>query len=420
MHYTTLNSNLKRKIFGFCEKISKNLSLPEKKFVSQMIYGILSSNDSKLSNIARCLGEEISLKKCIERLSRNLKNFENGGKLFENYLKSVKSLLNSHSILVIDGGDITKTYAKSMESLSIVRDGSTGEYKSGYHTLGITALSQTRKLPIPVYTKVYSSEENGFVSEDEEVLNGLKFLSKHFKKSNIRTFDRGFDNNRYYRYLISHSENFVIRAKKNRDVIYKGKRINVLKLAHQFKGKYCLKFTKKGGINTDCKVSMIPVSLPCVPDKTLNMVVCYGFGEEPMFLISNLDSSDKALSVAIVKVYLMRWRIEEYYRFKKQQFNLEDLRVRSLNSIRNLELLITVAVGFTALIGEKSDERATVIQLIYCSKRIFSANKFVLYAIADGIFTVLSRYKQGINTFLFPTVKSPNIQLSLPLPDLPL
>ena len=79
--------------------------------------------------MARHLNEGISLKKCIERLSRNLKNFENGGKLFENYLKSVKSLLNSHSILVIDGGDITKTYAKSMEGLSTVRDGSTGEYK---------------------------------------------------------------------------------------------------------------------------------------------------------------------------------------------------------------------------------------------------------------------------------------------------
>ena len=150
--YTTLNSNLKRKIFGFSEKISKNMSLPNKKFVSQMIYGILSSNDSKLSNIARNLNEDISLKKCIERLSRNLKSFENGGKLFENYLKSVKSLLNSRSILVIDGGDITKTYAKSMEGLSTVRDGSTGEYKSGYHKLGITALSSVRKLPVPVYT----------------------------------------------------------------------------------------------------------------------------------------------------------------------------------------------------------------------------------------------------------------------------
>ena len=75
----------------------------------------------------------------------------------------------------------------------------------------------------------------------------------------------------------------------------------------------------------------------------MNLVVCYGFGNVPMMLITNLKSDDKRLSVAVVKVYLMRWKIEEYYRFKKQQFNLEDMRVRSLNSIRNLELLITIA-----------------------------------------------------------------------------
>ena len=70
-----------------------------------------------------------------------------------------------------------------------------------------------------------------------------------------------------------------------------------------------------------------------------------------MMLITNLKSDDKRLSVAVVKVYLMRWKIEEYYRFKKQQFNLEDMRVRSLNSIRNLELLITV--GYIGFVSEK-------------------------------------------------------------------
>ena len=32
-------------------------------------------------------------------------------------------------------------------------------------------------MPIPVYTKIFSAKENGFVSEDEETLNALEFLS---------------------------------------------------------------------------------------------------------------------------------------------------------------------------------------------------------------------------------------------------
>lgn len=40
------------------------------------------------------------------------------------------------------------------------------------------------------------------------------------------------------------------------------------------------------------------------------------------------------------KVYLMRWRIEEYFKFKKQQFELEDLRVMSLRK-RSIKSILT-------------------------------------------------------------------------------
>ena len=53
--------------------------------------------------------------------------------------------------------------------------------------LEITALTKEHKMPMPVYTRIYSSTENGFISEDEEVLNGLKHLTKHFGKTGIRT-----------------------------------------------------------------------------------------------------------------------------------------------------------------------------------------------------------------------------------------
>ena len=42
----------------------------------------------------------------------------------------------------------------------------------------------------------------------------------------------------------------------------------------------------------------------------VNLVVCYGFGKEPMLLITNLKSDDKRLGVAVVKVYLRQWGLE--------------------------------------------------------------------------------------------------------------
>ena len=193
---------MKRGILNFSEKISKGLSRPDFKFVSQMIYGILSSQSCHLSKIARTLNETISLKKTIDRLSRNLSEFSDGEKLFAN---------------------------------------------------GVAALTPEKKQPVGVYTRVYSATEKGFRSADEETLKALRFLGKHFKKGNIRAFDRGYDANIYYEYLLSNKEKFIIRAKKNRDVIYDGKRVNILTLANRFKGKYSLRFRKKNGIQADCK-----------------------------------------------------------------------------------------------------------------------------------------------------------------------
>lgn len=46
------------------------------------------------------------------------------------------------------------------------------------------------------------------------------------------------------------------------------------------------------------------------------------------------------------------------------------------------------------------------MQLIEQSKRIYKANKFVFYAIADGLFVVFSKCKQGISDMLKKKTKS--------------
>jgi len=411
INYNTLASNLKRKIITFSEKISFNLSRPEFKFISQMIYGILASGSCHLSKIARALNEDISIKKTIDRLSRNLNSLNAYAVIMENYMQKIKGCFSDGTILIVDDSDITKPCSKKMEGLYKVYDGSTGKIGKGYSTVGVSALTPLKKQPIGVYTRVYSASEKGFISADEETLKALRFLSSHFKKINIRAFDRGYDNNLYYKYLISNNEKFVIRAKKNRDIIYKGKRINILKLANRFKGKYSLKFKKKNGVKADCKISLVPITLPCRENDEINLVICHGFGKEPMMLITNMKSDDTRLSVVVTKVYLMRWRIEEFYGFKKQQFDFEDFRVRSLNSIRNLDLLLTMAIGFIGMMSEKSEERVSTMELISISKRIYKIPKFMFYAVADGLLIVFAKCKQGVFNLLRKRLKDPQLSL---------
>lgn len=81
----------------------------------------------------------------------------------------------------------------------------------------------------------------------------------------------------------------------------------------------------------------------------------------------------------------MRWRIEEYFKFKKRQFELEDLRVTSLQSIRNLNLLATLAAGYISIMSFQKDDTVFMMELKECSKRIYDMPKFIFYALGYAI-----------------------------------
>ena len=132
---------------------------------------------------------------------------------------------------------------------------------------------------------------------------------------------------------------------------------------------------------------------------TLNLVVTNGLGKDPLLLLTNLDGHDPRLCVTIIKVYLMRWRIEEFYKFKKQGFGFEKFLVRSLKSIRNLDLLLTFAIGYIGTLSEKIDESAIVAEVIEASKRLYGLSKFTFYAIADGLFVIPGKLYTGISSF---------------------
>ena len=73
-----------------------------------MIYGLLSGKSCYLTEIARKLNEDISLDKTVERLSRNLMNFEDAEKLSENYFQTVEKHFDNNTVLIVDDGDVAK------------------------------------------------------------------------------------------------------------------------------------------------------------------------------------------------------------------------------------------------------------------------------------------------------------------------
>ena len=155
-YYSTLAGQLKRGLLSFCEKICVGLSRPSMKFISSMLYGLMKGQSVMLSDIARSLEESIALKKVIERLSRNLSKFNRSDELVRNYTAEMKKSIDEETIFCLDPGEISKEYSRKQEGLSKIWDASLKRSVNGYKMVEVTALTHRTKLPIPIYTKLYS------------------------------------------------------------------------------------------------------------------------------------------------------------------------------------------------------------------------------------------------------------------------
>ena len=120
-NYNTLGHNLKRGIFRFCEKITGEFHKPIQKFITDMVYGLLSGKSCYLTEIARKLNEDIALDKTVERLSRNLMNFDDDEKLRESYFDSVNKSFDDSTVIIFDDSDVSKTCSVKLEGLQHIK-----------------------------------------------------------------------------------------------------------------------------------------------------------------------------------------------------------------------------------------------------------------------------------------------------------
>ena len=79
------------------------------------------------------------------------------------------------------------------------------------------------------------------------------------------------------------------------------------------------------------------------------------------------------------------------FRFIKQSYNLEDIRVMNYQRLKNLVILVTAVAYFAAtFLGQQMKLRILCEKLMIISQRFFGIPPFRFYALADGIRRILS------------------------------
>ena len=398
---------MKRDILNFSKKISEGLCKPDKKFIADMLYGIEKSGSILFSDIARALNEENKLKNTIERLCDrcNYLSDESIEKIKENYLnEAIKQLPDDEVILIEDDSDVNKEYSKKLEDLCTVKDASSKEdrYVNGYHVCEVVGLTKNEKQPVSLYSKIYSTETSGFISCPDETKKSEKEVISKLRKENekikiIVVKDRGYDSYNLFEETIKNKISFIVRLDGDRHMLFKGKKRLVKEVAATRKGKIHTKLMYKGE-NTDCYISYTTVQFPKMKEKDLSLVIIYRKDEEsdPMYLLSDLPIKTKDDVLKIARTYMMRWKIEEYFKAKKQNYDFENFRVRNLRGINNLNLILSCVMLHIGILSDKIDFKLLIIKIIEASKSI-KKTAIVWYGqISRGIRNILSYAHEGI------------------------
>ena len=397
-NFTTNTYQMKRDIVNFSNKLCKNSDKPESKFVTDMIYGISKSKDVLLSSIAEALNENTKKVHTIDRLSDNLTN-ELNPYIDDNYTDLVMDTLGANPVFLVDDSDIVKPCGNKFEDLGIVRDGSSknNNYEKGYHHTEIVGLTQNRKQPISIFSKIHSSTQKEFVSANTVTYEGLNKVISLLDKRNLKgTFvhDRGYDNNELFNYYFSKNQYFVIRLTEKRKIYRNHKWYKITTLRDACKGKIKMKMMFQGE-EKECYVSVLKVQITA-KKKWINLIFVYGLSDTPMMLASNIPIKKKEDVIKIARNYMNRWRIEEYFKFKKQEYHFENFRVRSLKAINNLNKMVTYAIGLVGILSEKIGKREFVNRIIKESKSLKDKIFLWFYQIARGIYNILSKARTGI------------------------
>ena len=421
MNNSTTNAyEMKREIVNFSKKVSKGLNKSKSKFVMDMQYGLAKGGSVLISNIARNLDENIKLNYTIDRLCDNLAKLYQDEKkmIWNNYLNEVsKNIDKENAVVLFDDSDINKEYSKKLEDLDKVIDASSKDKRivNGYHVCEATVLTKNEKQPISIYSKIYSCKSKNFISKNIYTLESIKEAEKLIGKNFIGIFDRGYDDNKIFKYMSNSNHKFVIRLDDERTLLFKGIKRSVKEVSNSRKGKISYKALFSENEEYDLMVSYTKATLPA-NNKEYTLVIVYGLSEEkPMKLLTNIEIKEKEDVIKIVRLYLSRWRIEEHFRGKKQEYDFENMRVRTLESMNNLNMMLTVHLGHIAILADKMNKKLLTIKIIYASKSLKNKAIVWLSQIARGIKEILKYAHKGIKEWQQIEIRDKYKQLELKL-----
>ncbi|MDP8231387.1 MAG: transposase, partial [Candidatus Zophobacter franzmannii] len=319
--------NLHKKV----KKVTSGLTKPEQRNLFSIILGILLSGSCIMRQIAESLPERTSKKKTTDRLRVHLSKEYINKSLVDNFLMDECRKIGSDDLIIVDPSDLAKKYAKKMENLTTVHDGSTGKLVNGYQVFDIVRLSQEGdKVRLhPLVSEIHGHDDAPGAMK-RALFDYLNDIIVYSNNRGIYVMDRGYDDKVVLNYLHENDAAYIIRSVGSRNLYYNGKEMNFKLVAKKAKLKYTIKSGK-----AVIKAGVVRVGIPVDSHHKKNATLVYSnlvvakYINKDKYTDKDLDTGgysyifcnftdremcDYEIVTKALISYRKRWKIEEVHR----------------------------------------------------------------------------------------------------------
>lgn len=328
----------------FISNLTEKLPRPKAKFITDLLCGVIFSDDLILTHIASKVPHPTRLTATAKRFRRQLTDSWTFLKrILFNYLRIVRKRLDADSVFIVDLSDLAKPYAKKTEYIALVRDGDKGCLVTGYWCMEVYCRDKDGII-WPLILWPYSLEADGQLSENAQILQILSQLDEHFGEGfGIWIFDRGFDRLNLIEPFLASKRHFIVRQRGDRTVVLENGVHIILSclVEHLFAEHSSWLVYKK-------------VYLPNVK-KPLYVVAYRTRGyDQPVILLTDMVVANPELALQVRNRYAKRWvGCETSVEFLKSQIGLERFAVRRYKSMQGLIFLASLAMGFLSFLQSR-------------------------------------------------------------------
>ena len=352
----TVSTRIRGRLYTFARRLASPFSdSRRRRFLQDMITGLVIAGHVHLTKIARALGRGYdNIHSAEKRLSLHLGSEAwEMAPLADRLLEDSAGLVGDDTLIVADLTDLAKYYARHLEGLGRVHDGSDPDKRlaPGYALFEAYARVGGWQL-FPLAAELLKTYAGAATSENAEILQHVRRIHEAVGHKGTWVLDRGFDRRNLFRPLVRAGVAFLARLLGTRHVrAADGRTLAVSALAAEHRPQ---RWPRGGrGYTTCCEVWLPEVSA----EPFLLVMHWRRYDSSPLLLLVSPQARRAGRTAAwFVRAYRRRWGVEDATRGIKQQFHLESFLVRSWRSIARLVWLVAWAFWWLNLWGTDSYE----------------------------------------------------------------